>query len=165
MFDFFWKIAAHCAGRIWHTSLVRFVFVCWPVAEAWCLSQRSEGQTWRNCSGGESVQRNQQKDRAKWIKRSSCHSDHSCLVVYSLSLLIHSCPHPPRPHPRTRPRPRWLARQDPQRPVEIRVWFLRGALDKEIGMIRALKARRFGLQDRKGVEHRSAKNSRFMAVK
>ncbi|CAK9064806.1 unnamed protein product [Durusdinium trenchii] len=29
--------------------------------------------------------------------------------------------------------------EDPQRPVEIRVWFLRGALDKEIGMIRALK--------------------------
>ena len=28
----------------------------------------------------------------------------------------------------------------PERPIEIRVWYLRGALDDDIGMIRALKA-------------------------
>ena len=27
----------------------------------------------------------------------------------------------------------------PERPIEIRVWYLRGALDDDIGMIRALK--------------------------
>lgn len=29
----------------------------------------------------------------------------------------------------------------PERPIEIRVWYLRGALDDDIGMIRALKAK------------------------
>ena len=32
----------------------------------------------------------------------------------------------------------------PERPIEIRVWYLRGGLDDDIGMIRALKVRNQG---------------------